>query len=638
VLKQLKQLILGTAGHIDHGKTTLIKALTGIDTDRLKEEKARGISIELGFAHLTLPSGQQLGIVDVPGHERFVKNMLAGATGIDMVLLVVAADDSVMPQTEEHLAIVDLLGIKEGVVALTKADLVDEEWLPLVEDEIRKILANTGLKDAPIVAVSGKTGMGLDKLKETLDEIAQKIQPKRDKSPLRLPIDRVFSMAGAGTVVTGTMWSGEVKVDDKVHIYPAGKEARVRGIQVHGQRVDKAFAGQRTALNLVGIDKDDIVRGDVVLAPGFLSPSYMIDAKLKLLDSAPKELKNRARIRLHHGTSEVLGRIILTDREALIPGKTAFVQIRLESPIVPRYNDNFVIRSYSPIQTIGGGHILDSHPAKYKASSKGFAQRCQILSEGNPQAIINLYLKEAKGFMTKKQLWIRSELEEDQVEQGLNSLKSSNEVAYITVDKQEGFILKDRLNELVKDLEDYLNSNLKENPLNPWVSKQIVKSQLFSWMTDKEFETFISYLQQSAKIVVEKAQIAHAKAKAIVNKEDEKLLSFIAERIIDGRYSPPETNLLAKEMGLDLKKVNSLADLLVRQNKLIRVAPNMYFGSELIEQAKEALKRNFTGKEISPSDTRQLLGTSRKYVIPLLNYFDTVGVTRRVGETRLIRS
>ncbi|MEW5705318.1 MAG: selenocysteine-specific translation elongation factor [Actinomycetota bacterium] len=634
----MKQLILGTAGHIDHGKTTLIKALTGIDTDRLKEEKARGISIELGFAHLTLPSGQQLGIVDVPGHERFVKNMLAGATGIDMVLLVVAADDSVMPQTEEHLAIVDLLGIKEGVVALTKADLVDEEWLPLVEDEIRKILANTGLKDAPIVAVSGKTGMGLDKLKETLDEIAQKIQPKRDKSPLRLPIDRVFSMAGAGTVVTGTMWSGEVKVDDKVHIYPAGKEARVRGIQVHGQRVDKAFAGQRTALNLVGIDKDDIARGDVVLAPGFLSPSYMIDAKLKLLDSAPKELKNRARIRLHHGTSEVLGRIILTDREALIPGKTAFVQIRLESPIVPRYNDNFVIRSYSPIQTIGGGHILDSHPAKYKASSKGFAQRCQILSEGNPQAIINLYLKEAKGFMTKKQLWIRSELEEDQVEQGLNSLKSSNEVAYITVDKQEGFILKDRLNELVKDLEDYLNSNLKENPLNPWVSKQIVKSQLFSWMTDKEFETFISYLQQSAKIVVEKAQIAHAKAKAIVNKEDEKLLSFIAERIIDGRYSPPETNLLAKEMGLDLKKVNSLADLLVRQNKLIRIAPNMYFGSELIEQAKEALKRNFTGKEISPSDTRQLLGTSRKYVIPLLNYFDTVGVTRRVGETRLIRS
>ncbi|MDI6717232.1 MAG: selenocysteine-specific translation elongation factor [Actinomycetota bacterium] len=634
----MKQLILGTAGHIDHGKTTLIKALTGIDTDRLKEEKARGISIELGFAHLTLPSGQQLGIVDVPGHERFVKNMLAGATGIDMVLLVVAADDSVMPQTEEHLAIVDLLGIKEGVVALTKADLVDEEWLPLVEDEIRKILANTGLKDAPIVAVSGKTGMGLDKLKETLDEIAQKIQPKRDKSPLRLPIDRVFSMAGAGTVVTGTMWSGEVKVDDKVHIYPAGKEARVRGIQVHGQRVDKAFAGQRTALNLVGIDKDDIARGDVVLAPGFLSPSYMIDAKLKLLDSAPKELKNRARIRLHHGTSEVLGRIILTDREALIPGKTAFVQIRLESPIVPRYNDNFVIRSYSPIQTIGGGHILDSHPAKYKASSKGFAQRCQILSEGNPQAIINLYLKEAKGFMTKKQLWIRSELEEDQVEQGLNSLKSSNEVAYITVDKQEGFILKDRLNELVKDLEDYLNSNLKENPLNPWVSKQVVKSQLFSWMTDKEFETFISYLQQSAKIVVEKAQIAHAKAKAIVNKEDEKLLSFIAERIIDGRYSPPETNLLAKEMGLDLKKVNSLADLLVRQNKLIRVAPNMYFGSELIEQAKEALKRNFTGKEISPSDTRQLLGTSRKYVIPLLNYFDTVGVTRRVGETRLIRS
>lgn len=633
----MKQLILGTAGHIDHGKTTLIKALTGIDTDRLEEEKKRGISIELGFAHLLLPSGQKLGVVDVPGHERFVKNMLAGATGIDIVLLVVAADDSVMPQTEEHLAIVDLLGIKEGVVALTKADIVEEDWLPLVEDEIRKILSKTSLKDAPIVPVSGKTGTGLDKLKEELDKIAQRILPKKDKSPFRLPVDRVFTMSGAGTVVTGTLWSGEIHLDDKAHIYPVDKEVRVRSIQVHGKKQDVALAGQRVALNLVGLDKDDIERGAVVLAPGFLSPSYMFDAQLKLLDSAPRELKNRARVRFHHGTSEVLGRVVLTDREVLNPGDTAFVQVRLEEPVVPKYSDNFVVRSYSPIQTIGGGRILDSHPAKFRASMKGFGKRCETLAIGDPESVTRLYLKEAKGFLTAKDLWVRSELDEGQVKESLTKLKESGELASILIDKQDNYILKDTLDAHIKNLEDYLNENFKKNSLNPWVSRQIVKSQLFDWMSDKEFDAFIANLQQSGKIVVEKAQIAHAKAEVTVGKEDEKLLSSVAKKIKEGKYGPPETSLLAKEMGLDLKKVNSLADLLVREHKLVRIAPNMYFDAELIEQAKAELKNSFSGKQISPSDARQIFDTSRKYLIPILSYFDMIGVTRRVGETRVVR-
>ncbi|HEY3374982.1 MAG TPA: selenocysteine-specific translation elongation factor [Candidatus Aquicultor sp.] len=634
----MKQLILGTAGHIDHGKTTLIKALTGIDTDRLEEEKKRGISIELGFAHLTLPSGQRLGIVDVPGHERFVKNMLAGASGIDIVLLVVAADDSVMPQTVEHLAIVDLLGIREGVVALTKADLADPDWLTLVQDEIKQVLAKTSLKGAPIVPVSGKTGMGIEELKQTIDEIAQRIVPRQDSAPFRLPVDRVFSMSGAGTVVTGTLWSGEIHLDDRAHVYPIDKEVRIRNVQVHGSKAETAVAGQRVALNLVGLDKDDIERGDVVLAPGFLSPAWMFDGQFKLLENAPRELKNRARVRLHHGTSEVLARIVLTDREVLAPGETAFIQVRLESPLIPKYNDNFVVRSYSPIQTIGGGKILDSHPIKFRTSHTGhFTERCRILEQGDPVAIARLYVREAPGFLIAKQLWVRSELDENKVEESLVTLKQNAEITSITVDKQENYITVAAFNEQIKRFEEFLNEHFQKNALNPWVGKQIIKNQLFDWMADKEFDAFISYLQQANKIVVDKAQIAHAKAKVTVGGEDEKLIGSIMKKIVDAKFAPPETTILSKEMNLEVKKINSLADHLVREHKLVRIAPNMYFDATLIEQAKKDLKAKFSGKQISPADVRELLDTSRKYVIPILGYFDMIGITRRQGEARIVR-
>jgi selenocysteine-specific elongation factor len=632
-----KQLILGTAGHIDHGKTTLIKALTGIDTDRLKEEKKRGISIELGFAHLMLPSGRRLGVVDVPGHEKFVKNMVAGATGINIVLLVIAADDSVMPQTEEHLAIVDLLGIKEGVVALTKADLVDDEWLPLVEDEIRIALQKTALKDAPIVPVSGKTGMGLDTLKEVIDKIAQRIVLNEDSLPFRLPIDRVFTMSGAGTVVTGTLWSGKISLDDRAVVYPSGKEVRVRNIQVHGEKSDAAVAGQRVALNLAGLDKEDISRGDIVLAPGYLSPSYMFDARFKLLESAPRELKNRARVRIHHGTSEVLGRIILTDSETLKPGEIAFVQVRLEKPLVSKYGDNYVVRSYSPIQTIGGGRILDSHPVKYRASHKNFTRRCQILLEGETDKIVHLYLSEAKGFLTTDALAARCELQAGEVVKSLAGMKRSGVLVELIIDKQESYMVKSKFDSNVSQLETFLNQNFKKNPLNPWVGKQVIKSQLFDWMSDKEFDAFLSVLQKGGKLIIEKSQVAHASAKVSVGVEEEKTIKELFDKIAGGRYAPPETKVIAKEMGIDVKKVNSMAELLVRENKLVRVATNMYVETGLIEQAKAEIKSRFAGKQITPAEVRDILDTSRKYIIPILNYLDTIGVTRRRGETRIVR-
>jgi selenocysteine-specific elongation factor len=543
-----------------------------------------------------------------------------------------------MPQTIEHLAIVDLLGIKHGVIALTKSDLVDEDWLPLVEDEIRAALQKTALKDAPVIPVSGKTGMGLTELKDAIDKIAQQIVFDEDHLPFRLPVDRVFTMQGAGTVVTGTLWSGKIKLDDKVLIFPSGKEARVRNVQVHGEKSETAIAGQRVALNLVGPSKDDLNRGDVVLAPGYLSPTYMIDAHFRLLDNAPRDLKNRSRVRIHHGTSEVLGRVVLTDRDILNRGETAFVQLRLEKPLVVKYGDNYVVRSYSPIQTIGGGGILDSHPAKFRAANKQvFTERCQVLLESETDKILYLYLGEAKGFMTADMLASRCEIEPDKVMTSLKNIKRSGDIVHLVIDKQESYMMKSKFDSATSSLEAFLNQNFKKNPLNPWLGKQIIKSQLLDWMSDKEFDAFLSVLQESGKVIIEKNQVAHAKAKVSVAGEDEKTIAKLFEKISSGRYAPPETTAIAKEMGIDLKKVNSMADLMVREHKLARIAPNMYFEAALIEQAKAEIKTRFAGKQITPSELRDILDTSRKYIIPILNYFDTIGVTRRQGEARIVR-
>jgi selenocysteine-specific elongation factor len=361
-----QSLVLGTAGHIDHGKSTLVKALTGTDPDRLAEEQRRGITIELGFARLDLPSGRTLGIVDVPGHERFVRQMVAGATGIDMVLLVVAADDGVMPQTREHLAVVDLLGIGRGVVAITKADLADADWLALVADEVRGLLAETPLADAPIVPVSARTGEGLPALLEALDEVAGGTTSRRLGAAARLPVDRVFTIGGAGTVVTGTLWSGRVKRDDQLEVLPGGVVARVRSVQVHGEPVDEAVAGQRVAVNVAGVEREDIERGDVLAAPGSLTVTDRFDARFVYLGGLDgKPFASGARVHVHHGTREVLGRVLLMDEaEEIAAGESAWAQVRLEEPLAPRYEDRFIVRSYSPVYTIGGGVVLDVMPPR----------------------------------------------------------------------------------------------------------------------------------------------------------------------------------------------------------------------------------------------------------------------------------
>ena len=381
----MKQVVMGTAGHIDHGKTQLIKTLTGIDTDRLKEEKERGITIDLGFAHLTYEDGTEVGVIDVPGHERFVRNMLAGVGGIDLVMLVIAADEGVMPQTREHLAICQMLQVKEGLVALTKADLVDEDWLELVSEDTREFLKGTFLEGKPIVPVSAKTGQGLDELKRVLQGLVARVPPKQLQGKFRLPVDRVFTIRGFGTVVTGTLFSGTIRVEDRIEIYPKGIEAKIRGVQVHNASVPEAVAGQRTAINLQGIDKVEVERGDVLGHAGEFAPTFMLDAVLQHLSDAPRPLRHRARVRLHVGTSEIMGRVILLDRDELAPGEEAYVQLRLEEPAIVLPRDRFVIRSYSPVQTIGGGMVLDAQPAKHRRGDAGLAAHFQLLAEGNPE-------------------------------------------------------------------------------------------------------------------------------------------------------------------------------------------------------------------------------------------------------------
>ncbi|MGB4594250.1 MAG: selenocysteine-specific translation elongation factor, partial [Coriobacteriia bacterium] len=357
-------LVLGTAGHIDHGKSSLVRALTGTDPDRLPEEKERGVTIELGFARLELPSGRSMGVVDVPGHEKFVRQMVAGATGIDVVMLVVAADDGVMPQTREHLAIIDLLGVPKGVVALTKADLADEDWIELVTEDIRQLLVGTSIEGAPIVPVSSKTGAGLPELLAAIDEVATEAEARQSKLPMRLPVDRVFTIAGAGTVVTGTLWSGSAAKDDAVEVYPGGKRGRIRSVQMHGAQVDRANAGNRVALNIAGLERDEIDRGDIIAEPGSLTVTDRIDAYVTYLPSEEKPFESGARVHVHHGTREVLGRVLLMDADILRPGERGYAQLRLEEPLAPRYDDRFIIRSYSPMWTIGGGVVLDVLPPR----------------------------------------------------------------------------------------------------------------------------------------------------------------------------------------------------------------------------------------------------------------------------------
>ncbi|MBN2034034.1 MAG: selenocysteine-specific translation elongation factor [Deltaproteobacteria bacterium] len=632
----MKQVILGTAGHIDHGKTTLIKALTGIDTDRLKEEKERGITIELGFAHLKLPSGQILGIIDVPGHEKFVKNMVAGATGVDIVALVIAADEGVMPQTREHLEICQLLRVKRGIVVITKIDMVDQEWLELVRDDISTFLIGTFLEDAPIMEVSAVGGKGLDELIALLDSMVKEVPEREAGSFFRLPIDRVFIMKGFGTVVTGTSISGSIKTGDEVSVYPQGLESRIRGIQVHNHEVKEVSAGLRTAINLQGLEKEELQRGNVVATKGSLTSTRMLDVTFHLLPSALRKVKNRSVVRFHTGTAEIISTIVLLDRDDLTPGQTCFAEIRLGEPTVVMSHDHFVLRSYSPIRTIGGGEILNALPQRKKRFSEAALAELKILSTGNLSEVTEQYIAAGRFAGTEEaQLPFLTNASRKKLDEIVKTLQAQRRI--IQYDKEKGILIHEGYyKEASEEILNTLTRYHQDFPLKVGLLKEELRSRTVGSNNPKLFNSLINHLTQEGVVVQEKELLRLKEHRVTLAQDQEKIRRQIEETYLKSGIQPPYFKELKEKF-----PGNTAADMLgvmVKDGILVKVKEDLYFHRDVIE----GLKNRLVGflKDMGEIDTpqfKEMTNASRKYTIPLLEYFDITQLTMRVGDKRMLR-
>ena len=621
-----KKRVVGTAGHIDHGKTSLVRALTGIDTDRLPEEKRRGITIDLGFASW-FTDDYQIGFVDVPGHERFVKNMLAGIGGIDSALLVVAADESIKPQTREHFAICRLLGIPTGVVAITKSDLVERDILDLVRMEVEELVAGSFLEGKPIVAVSSTTGAGLDELRAAIVQSVASVE-NRDATTrvFRLPIDRVFTMKGFGSVITGTTYSGRVRVEDEVEVLPGGKQSRARAIQVHGEPRDEASAGERTSMNLADIALEELHRGHQVLHPRTLRPSQIITVKLDLLPDA-KPLKEQTRIRFHHLSAELLGTVRFVDEtEAeLQPGASAFAQLRLEAPVVAVAGDRFVIRRYSPAYTIGGGVIIDAHLQKLSRGTR--AELLDVLSSGTLQQRVELMARLAglRGIS----------IDEVQARTGITTRTLTKELKSVpnTVAVGSTFLHSDVLADFRKRAMELLSAYFKTNKMAVNVPKGEFVQKLIPSGAPVNF-LLADLANQKIAVVAGDALDIPGRSKTLGGAEGE-LARAIENKYVEAGLQTPATSELIKAIPQKPKVIEGVIAYLVKQGILVRLAEGVYLHRDVIASAREKLAEK-KGQTIDVAAFKDLFGISRKVAIPLLEYFDREGATKRIGDSRQV--
>jgi selenocysteine-specific elongation factor len=633
----MKHVVLGTAGHIDHGKTSLVRALTGVDTDRLKEEKERGITIELGFTFLDLPSGIRLGIIDVPGHEKFVKHMVAGVWGIDLVALVVAADEGIMPQTREHLDICRLLKVRKGLVVLTKIDLVDGELVELVKEEISEIVQGTFLKGAPILAVSSTTGEGIPQLLSTLDLLAQEIEGRPSDGLFRLPIDRVFVMKGFGTVVTGTMISGSLSLGETVQVLPLGQEGKVRSLQVYGRNVEKAVAGERAAINLQGIESSAIERGDVLTRPNTLTPSQLIDAYLEYLPDAPRPLKHRTNQRFHIGTTLTSASIFLLDREELVPGEGGFVQLRLERPVVALAQDRFVIRGSSAIQTIGGGVILDSHPDKHRRYSSPVIADLSLLKDGTSEQALQQHIHHSgMGGITLDDLSNRVEMPPIEIQSIIRKMAGKGDLLLIDPEKWK-VIEKGQYQDLKEMVLAQLGEFHRRFRMKSGLSKEELRTKLPPEVDVKLFQILVNELIQSKEVILEKDKLRLPSHQ--ISSDDEKgLVKRVEAAVLKGGLQPPSPKELSEEWSEGEEEVRAIFEHLVHEGVLVKIKSEIYFHRAPFEDLKEELVAHLKShQEITTPQFKEMTKASRKYAIPLIEYFDQIKLTLRLGEKRVLR-
>jgi len=638
----MKRIIVGTAGHIDHGKTALVKALTGVDADRLKEEKERGITIDLGFADLTV-GDIHFGFVDVPGHERFVKNMLAGAHGLDLVMLVVAADEGVMPQTREHFDICRLLAIRSGLVVITKVDLADEELLALVEAEVADFTAGSFLAGAPVQRVSARTGAGVEELKRELARLAAGAGERDADAGARLPIDRVFTIKGFGTVVTGTLVAGRIRAGDELELLPsAGRRARARGLQVHGRATTEARAGERTAVNLQGIEVAEVARGQALAPAGRLRATPMLDVRLELLAGAPRPLRTRSRVRLHLGTAEVLARVVLLGEAELAPGASGFAQLRLESPTLALPADRFIIRSYSPALTIGGGVVVDALPAKHRLreSAEAAAQLRRLAAAGEEERLALLVEMAGARGLSGAELAARSGATDEAIRRAGEALVRARRAVAVAADPLR-LLARPAFDGLAGQVRAHLKEFHRRAPLAAGIGREELRERLFAPLAPEVFRAVIGHLAERGEVVAERDLLRLAAHRIELSGAEQAAKDHLAALFARAALQPLSLEEAVAQsgaqFGIDAPRAQRFAQMLIHSGELVRVA-DLIFHRDALDALRSMLRRfkDERGARIDVGAFKDLTGVSRKYAIPLLEHLDRQRLTRRVGDAREI--
>jgi selenocysteine-specific elongation factor len=635
-MEAIKHVIVGTAGHIDHGKSSLVEALTGTNPDRLEEEKRRGITLDLGFAFLDW-EGVRLGLVDVPGHERFVRNMLAGAGGIDLVLLVIAADEGIKPQTREHFEICRLLGIPRGVIAITKSDLADSDSLGLVRLEIEEFVRGSFLEGAPIVSVSARSGAGLDELQDVLRRAAQAVAAKDATQNFRLPIDRSFAMKGFGTVVTGTLISGAVKVEDEVELYPARKQLRVRGLHSGGKQIERAVAGQRTAVNLAGIEHEEITRGMVLAPAGLFEATQRVDARVTLLGSAPP-LKNRARVHFHQGTAEAIAEVILLidNGGEVVAGGSAFAQLRLDKPLLLLPGDRFILRRFSPVVTIGGGTVLDVRAPRHKRKDAAVAPFLGVLEHGNREEILGALVDAAPRGLTLAEILARTGWIESDARATAEKLAAAKRVRILAGTPIVVAPAK-AVTDCAAAIRKAVEACHRANPLSPGIPKQELRARA-GRLRLEIFEAALGDLVAARALVVTGDLVSQAGREITLSSEETRAKELIEREFQSAGLTVPGFASVLAKLPVDAARAQKILQILLREKVLVKISSDLVFHRSTLQRLREMLAkyRKERGARLPIAVFKELTGITRKYAIPLLEHLDREQVTRRAGDERVI--